>query len=508
MLTDALTAAPPLPGATDPRLRLFLAVGGSLGIALALNLVTSAVLARLLGTSAFGEWSLIVAAASLLATAAGTWTQASVVRFGVEEWLQSGTLARTFAARVPMLAASAAAVGVLIAVDPGGWLARGFGIPPRLGWLVALYTAGAWLMLEVQAVLRATERLRVYARLAPLARLLALAAVVPLMFAVATPSLTSVALAVTVPPALLWGVAWLRALARARVRLLWPAAGDVRAHLRYSWPLLPTALIGYVSDWGDHVLLRALASSHDVGLFGLGYQVFAGMLAANGVFTTVLLPQLIAEQRSTTAAMAIYLRDVAPTILTFWMVASVWLVAAVPAVILLLGGDAFADAVPVVTVLVVAVPASVITHLYGVLYDLQHRLHVGMRFSLMMSVVNVAASLALIPALGARGAAAATAASYVLMQWWYVRDQHRLAGQSAVTIQALWTVALCAGLLQVLVPGRPFLRVLWGIAATATIILVARRLRAVDPGVTRRILSGPFARVAGAVTYLTVAPRR
>jgi hypothetical protein len=46
------------------------------------------------------------------------WTHAATVRFGHDEWVRDGTIARTVSARLPILVTSMLAAALLIALSP------------------------------------------------------------------------------------------------------------------------------------------------------------------------------------------------------------------------------------------------------------------------------------------------------------------------------------------------------------------------------------------------------
>ena len=488
----------------DRHLRLFLGVGGSSALGLLLNLVAAALVARLLGATGFGLWTLVSAAGALLNNVLLGWTHAPTVRFGAEEWATERSLARTFGGRVPVLALSLGLIVILLLTQPGAWLVRLFELDRGMWWMVALSAAATWVSAEAQATLRATDRLALHAALVPLARGAPVAALLGL--SAATPTLSRVVLAVTLPPLLLWASAWVLGLRRAQVRSFRLPADDAWRQLRYGWAALPAFAVGYVSEWGDHVLLRHWTTPADVGIFGLAYQVFTAVLVANGLFTTVLQPRLVVAEMRTPGTLLDFIRTVIPTVLTLWMILSLWVIAAAPSALHLVGGRAFDGATRVVTVLSVALPASVMIHLYGMALDVQRRLPMVFRFTAAVAVLNVLLSVLLIPRLGAIGAAIGTVGGYLAGQFLFMRDQHRWTKVPSTPVAAVWAVGLTAGLTQVaLGPGIP-VRIIWAVASTCAVAVAARRVGAVAPQLIVRLFPGPLQPVGAAVRFALVAP--
>ena len=102
--------------------------------------------------------------------------------------------------------------------------------------------------------------------------------------------------------------------------------------------------VGYLSDWGNHLLLRRQSSIETVGQFGLSYQMFSTMLAANGALSTLLLLRLVASPSRSDQASGRYVRDVEPTIFVLWALAATATVAVLPPLLTAAAGDRFAPA--------------------------------------------------------------------------------------------------------------------------------------------------------------------
>jgi O-antigen/teichoic acid export membrane protein len=468
-----------------------------------LQLATTVLVGWVLGPRGLGEWALLMAAGTLLHTALVNWTHPATVRFGHEEWLATHGLGRTLGTRLPLLAAGVGAAVLFVWLDPGQWMQRGFAVESSGTWMVALFGLHAWIAAEAQATLQATDRIRWQAVLAPAAGIAAAAALLALMW-VGRRSLEDVVIASTVLPIAIWGGAWAACLARSRTMLVAPDATALGRNLRYAAPLLPMFVLGYVSTWGDHVLLRSFASVPEVGLFGISYQFMLTLLAANGVLTTILLPRLIALETAAPGAIRRYVQDEVPTICALWMLATVWLVALAPILVRWSTGPEFDAAGGLLLVLLVAVPSGVVTSLYTVLFNMQERMGRMLLLALLMALTNVAVSLALIPVLGAVGAAIGTATSYAVSQILYVRDQHVALAVPSVQVWTLWAVGLSLGVLQVLA-GSTVARLLWAVCATLLLAAIARSVGCVDDRVVGRVFTGRLSRVAEIINRTLVA---
>jgi len=463
-------------------------LAGSKALSSVVLLLVTASIARLLGPAQLGRWTLMLAAGAMLHTLFVNWTHAATVRFGREEWARSRSLRQTLGSRLPILAVSVALGAALLAWPPFDWGQQWFGIAAGDRWLVGLFAASLWITAEAQATAQAIDRLAWQTAAAPVIAVVTALAASGLAFA-ESPSLVLAALVVTAPAIAGWGLVWAAGL---RVGM---TGGTVRPptqlgqQLVYGLPLIPTFALGYLSDWGDHLLLTRLTSATEVGVFALSYQFLASIMAANGVMTTVLLPRLIAANVERPGALQDYLANEVPTICALWMLPMVWVLAVLPVAVAMLAGPAFAASPLVLLALLVSTPASVLSSLYTVLFNVEVRMGRVLLYMLIMTTANVVASVMLIPRLGALGAAAGTALSYLLGQALFIQDQHRLLGVSPRRIWTLWLAGLFVGLSQFLAGSEIVVRLVWALAATASVIGAVRLGRCADTGVIRRLLA-------------------
>lgn len=485
----------------DRDVRTFLLLAsGKVFVAVA-ALLLSLLVGQALGPAAFGQWALVIAAATLLHTALINWTHGATVRFGRAEWTERATLAASISARLPLLAASLLAAALLIFIQPLDWLSRLFGAGAAPA-LVAIYAAGLWITAEAQATLQAIGRLDRQAVLAPIVAACSIAAVVILEWSRAL-DVPSAVIAVASVGIVIWGASWVLSLRQARVRLTVPQVSDVRRQARYAAPLWGAFVIGYLSDWGDHLLLAGYMSVEIVGQFALAYQVFAFSLAAPGVIATVVLPRLIALDTSSREGAKRYVRQVIPVLFVFWVIAASFGVAVLPAAAEWVAGESFTAALAVLIVLCAVVPTAIVTSLYGVLFSLQERTMRQMAYGMIMTAVNLGLSLILIPRYGAVGAALGTAASYIVAQALYMRDQHQY--DVAPGMVPIWGAVLAFGVAQTAIVTLPA-RLAWAAVASVTTIWIARRASAVDGPMLNRLLSGLWTPLRSGLYRLMVAP--
>lgn len=490
----------------ERHINVFVAVAAGKAAAMACNIMAPVIVGRMLGPGGLGRWTLLLAAGTLLHTGLVNWTHTSTVRYGREEWTLSGSLNRTLGARLPLLAASVAIAVLFLWLQPARWADRWFGATSSEWWLVGLVALSVWLAAEAQAGLQATNRIIWQAVVAPVVAVASTMALLGLAFS-GQPSLEWAVIAFAAPAVIGWAIAGCCNLAKSQTRIARLVFDDIWRHLRYAAPVLPTFALGYLSDWGDHLLLSRFSTLTQVGLFGIAYQFMVTTMAASGVLVTMLLPRLIANELSQPGYLRIYVEHEIPTLYALWMLVTVWVVALVPPAAALAAGPQFGGAIPLLLVLLIMIPSSVVASLYTVLFSVQERMGRALLYLFVMAMTNVVISLLLIPTYGAAGAAAGTVVSYVVYQASYVWDQHRTVSAPAFRTWALWATGLVLGVAQWAVGATAGTRIVWAVAATAVLIALIRSIAAVDPGIVARLFAGRLRPVGVALNRVLAPPQ-
>jgi len=93
---------------------------------------------------------------------------------------------------------------------------------------------------------------------------------------------------------------------------------------------------------------------------------------------------------------------------------------------LLLFGQAYQEAGPVLKILALSAPLSFLTFSAGATLVTQEHMHTKVRYMALVALLNVPLNLALIPLFDVRGAALATVLSNGLLLWFYVHGARHL----------------------------------------------------------------------------------
>lgn len=384
-------------------------------------LLISALLARALGPKGLGTWSMILAAGMLMNQLLLHWTQSITQRFGRPEWLEFGSLNTILALRLPLLATGLMLGLIAHLALPFDWLGYFFGINNGHA-LVFLAMLAFWCMAETQSLQQVSERF-LYLAWAPIcADLMLIGAIAAVTFIPTLKSLNmSERLLLLLGAMTFVWMFWLGVELRcAKFRLCVQSFAWSRSlpMIVFSIPLVPGFLVAYFAEWCDYFLIRHFYGEYGVGLFHPAYQYLLILIGMPTALVSVLLPLQVQrfEQRGFEAVSQLVERD-APRFALIWGALILLPLAVLPALFLLLVGDAFSSSAVLLRIMLAVVPGAIAQHLFGIAYFLQGRLLIStFAFFLVKLVVNAVISASLLPVLGVKGAAFGVVISYMILQ--------------------------------------------------------------------------------------------
>ena len=199
--------------------------------------------------------------------------------------------------------------------------------------------------------------------------------------------------------------------------------GLFREMNRFGMPLVPSALLLWVTNFSDRFFLVKLADTQEVGLYSVGVRIASAMALLLTAFRTAWPAFAYSidddrEAKRTYAFVLTYLVFLTTWVATALALLSPWLVAWIAA-------PAFAESSRVVGPLAFAVVifAGYVVMVIGV--GRARRTQFNWVVTGAAAIVNVSLNLILIPRYGMMGAAAATIAAYATMfagmTWWAQR---------------------------------------------------------------------------------------
>lgn len=369
------------------------------------------IITHYLGSEGYGGIVAVIAA-SQVAQVLVNWTNIGVVRFGVDEFIETGKIARTFWLRFLILAVNLILVGSL---SPFWFplLADWLKLPPQTFWLVMGHFAVTAFWLHVQMSLQGAKLLRIQGLLQTVERMLILAGLVGLTAGTQlTESMAMICYILAPGATMLVAVFLLRTYVLARFTV---DAAFVRKFIAFSVPLLPFSVVGYFSgSYLDAIFVAKFLSTRDLGIYSVATQVSGIVMQAPTLANTLLLPLFVTLQRESDGQRAVnYFSNVIPTLTLFWGLACTVLgffgYFAVP---FIFGGEFQPAAMPLWILLAAAGIGLPAWLGYSAFSNAASTTYIPMTAALFSSTVNIAANFILIPRYGLIGCAVATAASY------------------------------------------------------------------------------------------------
>jgi O-antigen/teichoic acid export membrane protein len=436
-----------------------------------LTVASAALMIRHLGATDFGRFATVMALVGIVAGLA----EAGLTTIGVREYsVRAGEARRSFMSNLVGLRLVVASAGALLAV--GFALLAGYDETMVLGTLAA--AAGlvvlifqTTLTIPLQAALKlgtvsALDLARVVATVVFIVVLVLADAGLVAFLAVSIPA-AGVTLAFTVPVAR-GTMPFVPRLDRAE---WWPL-------LRDALPVTAASVIGVVYYRVSIIVTSLLASETETGYFGASFRIVEVLIAVPGLLVTSAFPLLARAARDDRARLGYALQRMFEVALILAVGMALAVVAGAEIAIDVVAGDEFGPSVEVLQIQGIGLAATFFVATWGfALLSLRRHAAILIANAVALALV-VGLTLALVPELGADGAAAATAVAEVALAAIYgfvlMRSHPELRVSLGIVPRVLLAGAL-AGL--VVVAGLPALVSL--AAAMAVYVVALILLRAV-----------------------------
>lgn len=475
-------------------------------VVLPMLFLDSALIGRILGAGGFGQWAMIIAAATIMHNIFFNWTYASGIRFGCEEWLKDGTISRTLAARLPLLITGLLIAIILLAVQPFNWLSLLFSINKNLWWIVGSYAISLWLINELQTTLQISGQMKLLALLSPAITAfftIFLLLVFLMPHRINMPEwIVAAQIVVTIVVCIgIWSIKQKKKIFDLRA----PVYEDVKRHFRFGWSLLPSFLVGNIIMWSNYLILQAYHSSSEVGLFAAAYQVMLGIISLNGVLITIVLPRLIAKNIESKDASINFFNNVTPTLFCLWALVTIAVIAVIPSIFIALFGKQFMGSQSMLIVLSIVIPTSILSYVYDVLFNIQQRLGRELVYSFISMIASLIVSFSLIPVMGGLGAAIGTITALLTTQLLVMRDQHRFMNTPLRRMGILFLATLLFCIFQYVIGPDLWARLIWGAASICFLIILFRRLKVINSNLLNTIFSGHMSGIGKFLNKVLVA---
>jgi O-antigen/teichoic acid export membrane protein len=366
---------------------------------------------KILGAEGYGGVVAVIAA-SQVAQVLVNWTSYAVVRFGVDEFIETEKIARTFWLRFFILVPNL----VLVLLASNFWfppLADWLKLPAETFWLVFLHFASTVLWIHIQFGLQAVKMPRLQGGLVTIERVLIFTSLLILLGADKLNSFSAMMAYASIPLLMFFvGFFYLREFIFARFSF---DKQFIKKIVVYSLPLIPFSLVGYFSgSYVDAVFISKFLSIRDLGIYSVATQINGITLQLPTLANSLLTPFFITLlKESRTRVLNDYFKDIFPSLILAWSFFCVFMAFAGYFFIPLIFGWEFAEAVPPLWILLAASGFGLPVLIgYSALSNATSTTYISMFAAIFSALANIAFNFLLIPKFGAEGCAWATVITY------------------------------------------------------------------------------------------------
>ncbi len=355
-----------------------------------------------------------VIAASQTAQIFVNWTTVALVRYGVDEFVETAAIARTFWSRAIILVVNLAFLLALASF----WfplLADTLKLSADTFWLVMAHFTVMAMWLHVQMGMQAAKRLREQGMLQMFERLIILTGVGAL-FAGQILDIRLAVICYIAGPAVMTvvGIVLLRTVIFTRFSL---DVAIVKRTLIYSLPLLPYWLIGYLTgSYIDAAFITKFLSRSALGVYSIATQINGVTSQLPTIANTILFPLLITQQAESSGERSFfYFRHILPGLVLAWGVFCALLAFGGYVMIPLVFAPEFGGAaLPTWILLASSVFWIPIAVGYAAYANAISATYISLIAACFSAVANIGANFYLIPRYGLAGCAWATLAAYAV----------------------------------------------------------------------------------------------
>jgi O-antigen/teichoic acid export membrane protein len=393
---------------------------------------------RMLGPTGYGGVVAIVAASQAIGQLAVNWTSASVSVYGVQEFVQTGHIAKPFWTRFWIFLPN---VVLIIATSPlwlpplSSWLK----LPPQAYLFVLAHFLVNALWIHVQQGLQGAKLIRLQGSLLTFERVLVFLIILGWVVSGNTSFLT-VALAYIFAP-LGAAAAGLYALRK----LVFPISGIDRdllpKMLKFSLPILPASLVGYMStNYLDAFFITQYLSAAHLGVYAVVYLISGTALQLPLLVGTILIPLFITLQIDGTDDRARrFMLNGLPLLALLWGIACTFVAAFGGLIFPRIFGPQFSEIGKLLWPLMAASAlAGPILMGYAPFTHSKSVTYIAMLAAIASASVNLGLNFLLIPTYGLTGCAWATTAAFAVHAVFVLSLVHwRLLRSSTWILQAL-----------------------------------------------------------------------
>jgi O-antigen/teichoic acid export membrane protein len=364
-----------------------------------------------LGTEGYGG-IIAVIAASQVAQIVVNWTCVSLARYGVEEFVESGEISKSFWARSFIFLPNTLiflALSFLWLPILSNWLK----LPPEAGKFVAVHFLVQACWAHVQHALQGAKLPRVQGVLMAIERILIFSILLGLVWSGKLDYLSAIIAYIFAPLLMIFaGLFKLRKFVSWRIEF---NASQFKKMLRFSVPLIPYSLIGYFStSYLDAIFISQYLSKADLGVYSVAYQINGILMQFPTLAGNLLLPLFVTLQAGKNIEkVKLYMSDILPLLTLGGGLLGICVGLAMKFLIPLIFGAEVSQSVIIFWILTSSAAFAIPGFIgYSPYFNSFSATYVATFMAISAAIVNFIANYFLIPRYGLKGCAWATVLAY------------------------------------------------------------------------------------------------
>lgn len=380
---------------------------------IALSLAINVILTRRLGAEGFGHLALLLTASQILSFFIANWSVQAVVRFGAQEFIAEGQVAKTIWARTGVLLPWLV-LAVALLVIFRDWAADYLRVPLWGLALVGAHFVLSNLLTTMGALFQACQRMTQYAMTLFLDKLLTCAALLAVPAELARDPLIALGCYVAGTATV---SAW--ALYAFGFRLFGPLRVDratLSAVTQFSLPLIATTWVSLLGTyWIDYIVITKFLPLSDLGVYSLANQMAGVVQQVTIISSSVLLAHfsVMVAKREDAAIRELVSHVIPYGFLALSLLLGLFILHAGPIMPLVFGKE-FSGSVMPLAILMIATSLMGFSNTFTPLLTAQGATWTLVWITLPTALVRVVMDVLLVPWMGINGAAVSTVLAYAI----------------------------------------------------------------------------------------------
>ena len=382
---------------------------GKLGTVI-VSFINMMILARILTTEEMGKYSLFLMVVNLALIVGLNWSDASVVRHGREEYVNSKKINQSFWARMYLFIPIIMLISIILLIFHKQ-ITDYIGVELKLIFVIIIMFILNGLLNFINYIHQSTDRMKKSAYVFLSQKVIYLACLGLIFLNIFKANLTLVLILINVS----FLLSIILNLFFFDFDKIFPYKFDkvyFKKIWSYSWPQLLGFPGLYIISYIDLYVIKKYMTLHDVGVYGMAYSGFTNATMFIMLITTVFLP-LIVEYRTKKRYDMIskYVKKV-PIFTVGWLALVIIGVLVSPYVIPLMFSTKYIESVPAFQILLLASIFYFVSICLLPIVNAFDLIVYSQIFNLIKSGVNIAMDFILVPKIGIIGAAYGTLITY------------------------------------------------------------------------------------------------